>query len=101
MAHRRQLARMHVGHRLGNWLWHADCFIIDLVAAVCVSCCQQADPNKLGSVDLSGGSGVSKWWGAAGRLGGGSRVPLDSGNIHHFLTTADNEDARKQVSGLL
>lgn len=43
------------------------------------------------------GSNLSSWWGRAGRLGGVT-VPLDTGSIHHFLATTDNEDARRQVS---
>lgn len=51
----------------------------------------QADPHKLGTVEVSAGSRTL--WGR----GGGVTVPLDAGNIHHFLATTDNEEARRQV----
>jgi hypothetical protein len=50
----------------------------------------QTDPKKLGTVEVSGGS--NRWWGS-----GATTVSLDAGNIHHFLATTDNEDARRQV----
>jgi len=48
-------------------------------------------------VEVLPGSNLSSWWGRGGRLGGVT-VPLDTGSIHHFLATTDNEDARRQVS---
>jgi hypothetical protein len=58
----------------------------------------QADPRKLGSVDVPAHL-VPRSWGASptSLLTRKVAVPLDAGSTHAFLSVTDSEDARRQV----